>query len=191
MQRVTPTARKKLYQFYNKWKACTSCNLHENKRNYVFWRGELPCRFLFIGEAPGEVEDLRGYPFVGPSGDYLQSIIDEAELREYAITNVVCCCPLKDLMSRKIRQPDKTEIEACSDRLIHFIQVSQPNHIFLVGKVAQSTRKTLHKSNPEVRLHDWHHPAYLLRQSDEKREVEFSKMVAHLEYLKQMEEENY
>lgn len=60
-----------------RWKDCKMCPLHRTRRNVVLGRGGVPCDVLFVGEAPGPVEDINGSPFTGPSGHLLNSIIEE------------------------------------------------------------------------------------------------------------------
>ena len=61
-----------------KWKDCTRCLLHEHRRKIVLCRGKIPADVLFVGEAPGESEDVLGSPFVGPAAQLLDSLIEQA-----------------------------------------------------------------------------------------------------------------
>ncbi len=64
------------YQEYKKqWKGCKRCPLYKTRRKIVHCRGSLPCDIFFLGEAPGDSEDLLGKPFVGPAGKLLDRII--------------------------------------------------------------------------------------------------------------------
>lgn len=60
------------------WRACTGCTLSERRNRVVLFRGSVPCDVLFVGEAPGESEDVVGTPFVGPAGKFLDGMILEA-----------------------------------------------------------------------------------------------------------------
>ena len=157
-----PTHRA-LDSFLQTWRGCTLCPLHEGRSKVVLYRGMVPCDVLFIGEAPGHVEDARGVPFVGPSGKVLESIIGECLPDEltYAITNTICCIPMRE--NRDLRPPKKEEIAACKPRLVDFINlVASPKAIVLVGKVAEtSCRKLAESFAPAIHIR---HPAYILRQ---------------------------
>ena len=77
---------------------CQSCPLCETRRNVVFGVGDRQADVLFIGEGPGEQEDRRGEPFVGPAGqllDLMLSVIDLDRSRVY-IANIVKCRPPKN-----------------------------------------------------------------------------------------------
>ena len=76
-------------------KECRKCSLAETRRSVVFGEGSAKARLLFIGEAPGEEEDLQGRPFVGRAGKLLDQMIDRIGLRrkEVYICNVLKCRP--------------------------------------------------------------------------------------------------
>lgn len=61
-----------------RWKDCEGCSLRDRRTRVVLYRGKIPCDVLFIGEAPGESEDVVGVPFVGPAGKLLDAMIQEA-----------------------------------------------------------------------------------------------------------------
>jgi uracil-DNA glycosylase family 4 len=92
----------------------------------VLARGELPCRVLLVGEAPGESENVVGQPFVGPAGQLLDVVIRRAQKKtwnwSYAITNLVACIP-RDEAGGKAGQPSDEAIEQCSPRLCEFIRL--------------------------------------------------------------------
>jgi len=85
----------------NEWWACTKCDLHKTRTNVVWCWPDDPTpyiKLMFIGEGPGEQEDLKGFPFAGRSGELLHEAISEAyEGKYYAsqiyITNTVKCRP--------------------------------------------------------------------------------------------------
>lgn len=150
------------------WKNCKLCPLHCNRTSVVHWRGQLPCDVLFIGEAPGESEDVIGVPFIGPAGSLLRELVSEAETdydslkpfpfepTKWAATNIVACLPLDE--DGNLRPPKKAEAKACSDRLIDFIEIAQPEVIVTLGQVAE---KYLPRTNvPHFNLI---HPAAILR----------------------------
>jgi DNA polymerase len=121
-----------------KWNNCTKCPLHEHRNKVVLARGKLPCQVLFIGEAPGESENVIGQPLVGPSGRVIDLIIERA-LRgkyTYAITNLVCCIPRTE-EGNKAGEPPEESIEACEERLVEFVRIAQPRLIVTVGKLSK------------------------------------------------------
>lgn len=146
---------KELKKVVKKYKHCTDCPLHQTAHSHVFYRsntGDALPEILFIGEAPGNTEDLTGKPFIGKAGDLLEHWISDAEddiCRDiqplnfgglaYGITNIVCCRPLDE--DRKIRPPSKEEARACSERLGDMLEVLKPKVIILLGKVAESHYK--------------------------------------------------
>ncbi len=77
-----------------KWHDCTACSLHEHRGRMVFARGKIPCDVLFIGEAPGESEDVLGAPFKGPAGKLLDQIVERATMNppHQLLTPAECNC---------------------------------------------------------------------------------------------------
>jgi DNA polymerase len=144
-------------QHVERWKDCRACKLCENRQHVVLAKGQLPCDLLLIGEAPGFSEDSDGVPFRGPAGLLLDDIVGEAlsahgrfgwvengqgKRREWisdslrlAWTNLVCCLPL-DEDGNKTGQPLPEEIRACSERLVEFVRIADPQLIVCVGSIA-------------------------------------------------------
>ena len=87
-------------QHVAKWKNCEQCDLHCHRKRVVLCRGTVPCKILFVGEAPGASEDVVGKPFMGPAGKLLDSMLEEAGFNEgpvsYAMTNLTACIPLDE-----------------------------------------------------------------------------------------------
>ena len=112
---------------------CTRCGLCETRKNVVFGVGNQNSDILFIGEGPGEQEDLQGQPFVGPAGkllDDMLSIIDLDRKKNCYIANIVKCRPPHN------RDPLETEQDACIDFLNQQIQLIQPKIIVCLGRIA-------------------------------------------------------
>lgn len=112
---------------------CTRCGLCETRNNVVFGVGKQNSDILFIGEGPGEQEDLQGQPFVGPAGkllDDMLSIIDLDRRENCYIANIVKCRPPHN------RDPLETEQDACIDFLNQQIQLIQPKIIVCLGRIA-------------------------------------------------------
>lgn len=112
--------------------SCTRCGLGQTRNKLVFGVGPVPAPVLFVGEGPGEQEDLRGEPFVGPAGrllDEMLSIIDLGRHNCY-IANIVKCRPPHN------RDPLQTEQEACIGWLRKQTKLLSPRIIVCLGRVA-------------------------------------------------------
>lgn len=111
---------------------CTSCGLCRTRRNVVFGAGKQTADIMFVGEGPGEQEDLKGEPFVGPAGkllDDMMCIIDLNRKNSY-IANIVKCRPPQN------RDPLPEEEDACIGYLKKQIQLVQPKVIVCLGRIA-------------------------------------------------------
>ncbi len=112
--------------------ACTNCGLCKTRTNVVFGVGAPDAEVLFIGEGPGEQEDLLGEPFVGRAGKLLDSMLEMIDLdrsRVY-IANMVKCRPPKN------RDPLETEQIACSDWLSRQLEIIAPKIIVCLGRIS-------------------------------------------------------
>ena len=113
--------------------ACRNCSLCETRHNVVFGVGNPKADILFVGEGPGEQEDLKGEPFVGPAGQLLDdmlSIIDLDRKTNCYIANIVKCRPPRN------RDPLETEQDACIDYLNQQIALIQPKILVCLGRIA-------------------------------------------------------
>lgn len=158
-------------------KACQKCVLCETRNNVVVYDGNPQAKLMFIGEGPGEQEDLKGLPFVGRAGQLLDKILEAAEINrqsETYICNIVKCRPPAN------RVPAPEEANECSPYLYSQINLIKPKIIVLLGSTAVSG--VLKVRNPKItRLHGhwihgqgelldgillmpFYHPSYLLRQ---------------------------
>ena len=111
---------------------CQGCSLAETRRNVVFGVGNRNADVLFIGEGPGEQEDIQGVPFVGPAGqllDLMLSLIDLDRSRVY-IANIVKCRPPRN------RDPLNTEQDACIGYLRAQTALIRPRIIVCLGRIA-------------------------------------------------------
>ena len=111
---------------------CTRCGLCDTRTNVVFGVGRTDADVMFVGEGPGEQEDLQGEPFVGPAGkllDDMMSIIDLDRTNSY-IANIVKCRPPHN------RDPLETEQDACIGYLRNQVALIQPKIIVCLGRVA-------------------------------------------------------
>lgn len=159
-----------------RWRSCTGCALHERRQRVVLYRGAIPCDVLFVGEAPGESEDVLGKPFAGPAGKILDEIIEKAardvKPLRYGFTNVVACIP-KGEDGRKTDEPDDDSVKACSARLVELVTIARPSLIVAVGKLAETRLSPGFKHSipiPKTRMTKITHPAAILRASYDQRE---------------------
>jgi uracil-DNA glycosylase family 4 len=154
---------------------CSRCSLHETRTQTVFGVGDPEAAWMFVGEAPGEQEDLKGEPFVGRAGQLLDEMIRALDLtRETVyIANVLKCRPPRN------RDPSPEESRACEPFLLRQVAWVKPSIIIAVGRIA--AQNLLKTQTPIGKLrgvvHDYqgtplvvtYHPAYLLRAQTEKR----------------------
>ncbi len=112
--------------------SCTGCELCKTRTNVVFGVGNRRADILFVGEGPGEQEDLQGEPFVGPAGKLLDDMLSIIDLDRSIcyIGNIVKCRPPRN------RDPQETEQEACIGYLQKQIQLIQPKIIVCLGRIA-------------------------------------------------------
>ncbi|MBM4254469.1 MAG: uracil-DNA glycosylase [Deltaproteobacteria bacterium] len=157
---------------------CRRCKLRQGRTNIVFGVGDPHAEVMFVGEGPGRDEDIRGEPFVGRAGQLLTEIITKGmKMRrdEVYIANVVKCRPPDN------RNPEPDEITACQPFLMKQVELVKPRIIIALGTFAAQT--LLQNKTPISRLRGvWHsyqgvklmptlHPAYLLRNPNDKRLV--------------------
>ena len=112
---------------------CTRCGLCETRHNVVFGVGNRTADVMFVGEGPGEQEDLQGEPFVGPAGKFLDEmlcIIDLDRKKNCYIGNIVKCRPPKN------RDPLETEQDACIGYLRNQVALVKPKIIVCLGRIA-------------------------------------------------------
>jgi DNA polymerase len=154
----------------------------------VFGAGNPEADLVFVGEAPGEEEDLQGKPFVGKAGQLLTKMIQAMGLArdEVYIANIIKCRPPRN------RNPMPDEIESCEPFLVAQLNAIRPRTICALGTfAAQTLLRTQEKiSRLRGRFHDYHgipvmptyHPAYLLRNPEDKRLVweDMQKIMEHL-----------
>ena len=115
--------------------SCRRCGLCETRTNVVFGVGNPHAEVMFIGEGPGEQEDLQGEPFVGRAGKLLDDMLELIDLdrSKIYIANMVKCRPPKN------RDPLNIEQEACSVWLTRQIELIRPKIIVCLGRIAAAT----------------------------------------------------
>jgi uracil-DNA glycosylase family 4 len=111
---------------------CTRCKLAAGRTQVVFGVGSASADLMFVGEGPGEQEDLRGEPFVGRAGQLLTQLIEGIDLTraDVYIANVVKCRPPGN------RDPQPDEIEACAPWLDRQLDLIRPRVIVTLGNFA-------------------------------------------------------
>ena len=112
--------------------ACTKCRLSQTRKNAVPGEGLESAKVIFVGEAPGEQEDVQGRPFVGAAGKLLTELLESVKIRreDVYITNTVKCRPPNN------RPPRKDETAACRPYLDRQIALIQPKIICPMGNSA-------------------------------------------------------
>ena len=118
---------------------CQGCDLHRDATQTVFGRGDGHARVVFVGEQPGDIEDQKGLPFVGPAGHLLRRAVDDAGLdpRQLYITNAVKHFRFERRGQRRIHQtPDRTHIVACRPWLVAEFARLHPEIIVVLGATA-------------------------------------------------------
>lgn len=113
--------------------ACRKCGLCETRHNVVFGVGKPDAELLFVGEAPGENEDLQGEPFVGRGGQLLDLYLNGIGLDRHEniyIANILKCRPPEN------RDPLPDEMEACLPYLRELVKLMRPKIIVCVGRIA-------------------------------------------------------
>ena len=157
---------------------CQKCALAETRHHVVFGVGRPDAEVMFIGEGPGENEDLTGEPFVGRGGkllDDMLEIIDLSRERNIYITNMVKCRPPQN------RDPLNQEQEACIGYLRNQVALLRPKIIVCLGRIA--AMKLIREDFKITREHgQWlekagvwmmamYHPSALLRDPRKRPET--------------------
>ena len=118
--------------------SCTRCPLSQTRHHVVFGVGPQDAEVLFVGEGPGENEDLQGEPFVGAAGKFLDEMLTIIDLGRHNcyITNIIKCRPPKN------RDPMQTEQDACIDFLRAQTKLLKPKIIVCLGRISRSPAST-------------------------------------------------
>lgn len=124
--------KEKIQNLRDKISKCTRCALHETRTNTVPGEGSEDARIMFVGEAPGRNEDLKGRPFVGRAGDVFDKLLASVELTrdDIYLCNILKCRPPKN------RNPLASEIHACVGSLDIQIKTVNPEIIGTLGNFA-------------------------------------------------------
>ena len=172
-------------------RACTRCGLCETRHQVVFGIGKRDASILVVGEGPGEQEDLKGEPFVGPAGKLLDDMLSIIDLnRENCyITNIVKCRPPGN------RDPLETEQNACIGFLRNQTALIRPKILVCLGRIAakrlirQDYRISSEHGQWEERGGIWmtaiYHPSALLRDVSKRPET-FDDLLAIREKIRSL-----
>ena len=171
---------------------CTRCGLCETRHSVVFGIGKEDADILFVGEGPGEQEDLKGEPFVGPAGkllDDMLTIIDLDRRTNCYIANIVKCRPPRN------RDPLETEQDACIGYLRNQVALIKPKVIVCLGRIA--AKRLIDPDYRITRQHgQWtekngvwmtaiYHPSALLRDVGKRPET-FDDLISIREKLREV-----
>ena len=126
---------KKLEKIKQQVIECTKCELSQTRNNSVAGKGNFKADVIFVGEAPGKNEALKGDPFIGIAGKKLSIALESAGItrEEVYITNIVKCRPPKN------RVPTPIERETCQNYLKKAIEIIEPKIICVLGNTAFSS----------------------------------------------------
>jgi uracil-DNA glycosylase len=167
--------REELVALYREASGCVRCPLHQGRNRVVFGNGNADADLMFVGEGPGQQEDIQGLPFVGRAGKLLDQLLEEIGLSrgEVFVTNVVRCRPPGN------RDPQPEEIAACRSYTDRQVELIEPRLICTLGKFAMQVLTRTNRGitavhgKPEVhelggrtmRVYPLFHPAAALRST--------------------------
>lgn len=168
---------------------CQRCRLSKQRKHIVFGSGNPYARLVFVGEGPGYDEDQKGEPFVGAAGQLLTKIIEAIKFtrKQVYICNIIKCRPPGN------RNPMSDEIRTCFPFFKRQILAIKPEFICALGTFAAQTllETKIPISKLRGQFHNYmgikviptYHPAYLLRNTDKKRDCweDMKKLMAALE----------
>ena len=155
--------------------SCQNCGLCQGRHHVVFGAGPREAQVMFVGEGPGENEDLQGEPFVGRGGQFLDKLLAAVDLDRHSniyITNMVKCRPPQN------RDPQPQEQEACLPWLRNQFALLRPKILVCLGRIA-----AMKLIKPDIKITREHgvffekggilmmatlHPAALLRSPGQK-----------------------
>ena len=122
----------KLEELRHECENCQKCGRGETRTNLVFGVGNENADLMFVGEAPGEKEDLSGEPFVGAAGKLFNKYLEAVDIKreEVYIANILKCRPPKN------RDPQPAEEDACIDWLREQVKIVRPKMIVCLGRIS-------------------------------------------------------
>jgi uracil-DNA glycosylase family protein len=176
---------------------CRGCSLYANATQAVFGEGPAKAEIVMVGEQPGDQEDRRGKPFVGPAGRILSQGLEEAGIdrTQVFVTNVVKHFKFERRGKRRIhKRPNAEEVRACRPWLDAELEAVKPKALVALGATAaqdlfgRSFRVTKQRGEPldfpfAPLVMATIHPSAILRADDDQREEEYRRFVEDLEAL--------
>jgi uracil-DNA glycosylase len=184
-------------------RGCEACDLYRDATQTVFSEGSARAPLMFVGEAPGDREDLAGRPFVGPAGQLFDRALQEAGIERASayLTNAVKHFKFVRTGKRRIHQkPDAGEINACKRWLLRELDILRPRLIVALGATAAQSlvgrsvtisreRGRFRPYPPDAQLYITVHPSFLLRLPDERaKAIEYGRFVDDLRAIKEATE---
>jgi DNA polymerase len=167
--------REELVEVFREASGCTRCPLHQGRTKVVFGNGNADADLMFVGEAPGQQEDVQGLPFVGRAGNLLDQLLGEVGLQrpDVFVANVLKCRPPGN------RDPQPEEIDTCRPYLAKQVELIEPRVICTLGNFATKLltrsqrgitsvhgRPQVHElGGRAVRVFPIYHPAAALRST--------------------------
>lgn len=197
-----PSPDEELNRLREAARGCTACPLWANATQTVFGEGQVHARIMFVGEQPGDQEDLHGRPFVGPAGKLLERALAAVGIdrEQVYVTNAVKHFKWELRGKRRLHKtPAQREIEACRQWLEGEIRTVAPRIIVCLGATAAAAllghgfRVTLSRGRPIKS--DWApyivatvHPSSILRlRDDTQRHAAFDAFVEDLKVIRSLE----
>ena len=177
---------------------CRGCDLYKNATQTVFGDGSAKARMVFVGEQPGDKEDLDGHPFVGPAGALLRNAMAEARIDPAAVYLTNAVKHFKYVLKGKRRihaKPRAIEMRACAPWLEAELNVIKPDLVVALGATAAQAlfgsgfrltkqRATVLESPFAPRAIATVHPSSILRApDDDARHAEYKRFVADLKKI--------
>ena len=176
---------------------CRACPLYQHATQTVFGEGPTSAAVMFVGEQPGDQEDLAGRPFVGPAGQIFVRALTEAGIARDSVyvTNAVKHFKFEPRGKRRLHKtPAQREIEACRHWLEQEIMLVKPKLIVAMGATATNSilgkvtpinanRGQLLRASETTQVLVTVHPSYLLRVPVEQRENEYARFVEDLKMV--------
>ncbi|MEV1286987.1 UdgX family uracil-DNA binding protein [Micromonospora sp. NPDC049679] len=138
-QRFIPADAASLDDLRGAAPGCRGCELHSDATQVVFGRGDATARVVMVGEQPGDLEDQKGLPFVGPAGRLLRTAVGDAGIDpgQVYLTNSVKHFRFQLRGKRRIHQtPDRVHIVACRPWLVAEFALLRPDVIVVLGATA-------------------------------------------------------
>jgi len=178
---------------------CHGCDLYRNATQAVPGEGARSSAIVFVGEQPGDEEDRRGRPFVGPAGRLLDRALEEAGIdrSEVYVTNAVKHFKFEERGKRRIhKKPTASETKACRPWLEAELAIVRPRILVCLGATAAQSvfgpAYRVTKERGQFVHHEWAeqatstvHPSAILRAPDDQRQIEYQRFVEDLKKIRE------